>query len=126
MNTIYKIFFKCSVCGSVLLCFDTSWAVFELEVMCLVMCEYMRVQCFCMSYRRCLVLTSGIHYYILPHGRLSHVVRLGLAMILSFCSSSCLIVYVLPLFLFSFLSSTPLRFTLSSSRCTHKTSPQTL
>lgn len=100
------------MCGSVFLCVDISWAVFELEVTCLIMCEYVRLQCFCMSYRRRLFLTCSTHYCILPHGSLSRAVRLRLAMILSFCSSSCLLIYVLPLFLLPFLSLTPLRFTL--------------
>lgn len=74
--------------------------------------KYVHLQCFCMSYRRCLVLTCSTHYYILPHGSLSQAVRLWLAMILCFCSSSCRLIYVLLLFLLPFLSLTPLRFTL--------------
>lgn len=72
-------FIKCNMRGSVFLSVDISWVVFELEVTCLVMCEYVHVQCFCMSYRRCLVLTRGPHYYIHPHGGLSQAVRLRLA-----------------------------------------------
>ncbi len=59
-----------------------------------------------------LFLTCNTHYCILPQGSLSHAGRLQLAMILSFCSSSCLLIYVFPLFLLPFLSLTPLKFTL--------------